>query len=112
MGWPLTFYTNFGVPRGSAGCARGPVVFIRPEYRDDRGLYEHELTHVKQWFRTLGLHSFLYLLSDRYKLACEVEAYREQDKHYAEDRRALFAKFIAQDYDLDITQDEALALLQ
>lgn len=76
------FYTNFGVLDGSAGTTREPLIFIRPEFKGDAGLPAHEQTHVKQWFRTLGLHLFLYLLSDRYKLDCEVKCYREQAKHY------------------------------
>jgi hypothetical protein len=110
MSYPLTFYTNFAIPDGSAGCARGPVIFIRPQYREDRGLYEHELVHVKQWFRTLSIHSFLYLLSDRYKLACEVEAYRKQAE-YSPQHRPLFALFISRDYGLDITHEAALGML-
>jgi hypothetical protein len=106
------FYTNFGVLNGSAGTTRGPLIFIRPEYKNDKGLLAHEQTHVWQWFRTLGLHSFLYLLSDRYKLAAEVECYREQAKHYPDDRTPQFAVFIADDYGLSITAADALNLLR
>lgn len=106
------FYINFGVPSGSAGCARGPLIFIRPEYKDDAGLLAHERIHVWQWLRTLGLHSFLYMLSDRYKLAAEVEAYREQAKHYSDDRAPTFAAYIATDYGLSISAADALALIR
>lgn len=106
------FYTNFAVPTGSAGCARGPFIFIRPQYKDDAGLLAHEQTHVKQWLRTLGLHSFMYLLSDSYKLASEVEAYKEQAKHYPDDRMPLFAKYISDDYGLSVTAIDALKLLR
>lgn len=64
----------------SNGQANGPVVRIRPAYRDDEGLLQHELIHVRQWWRTLGLHSLLYLCSKKYRLKAEVEAYREQIK--------------------------------
>ena len=107
----MIFYTNRFVPKGAAGCARGPIIFIRPEYRNDAGLLAHEKTHRAQWFLTFGLHSFLYLLFDFYKLDSEVEAFRVQLKH-SPGREALFAKFIAEDYDLDITQAEALELLK
>ncbi len=113
MNYPLCFYTNFGVPNGSAGCARGPVIFIRPQYKDDRGLYKHEFTHVKQWLRTLALHSFLYLLWPAYRLKSEVEAYKVQ-LQYCNDielNTRRFARFIATKYDLDITDEEAYRLL-
>jgi hypothetical protein len=106
------FYTNFGVLDGSAGTTRGPLIFIRPQYKSDVGLLKHEQTHVKQWFRTLGMHSLLYMFSDSYKLAAEVECYREQAKHYADDRTPMFAVFISQDYGLSITAKQALKLLR
>jgi hypothetical protein len=110
------FYTNRFVPTGSAGCARGPLVFIRPEYKGDAGLLAHERVHVWQWFRTiysLGVvHSLLYLFSDSYRLACEVEAYREQAKHYPDDRTPLFAGFISRDYGLSISAVDALKKLR
>jgi hypothetical protein len=109
---PLTFYTNFGVPNGAAACARGPVILIRPHKRGDEGLYRHELTHV--WQSLAGLlvvHALLYLLVPRYRLWCEVQAYREQLK-YSPGREALFAKFIAEKYRLNIAAAEAEKLLR
>ena len=110
MRWPLTFIVK-SLPGNAGGVANGPVIRILEKYKDDEGIYRHELHHVKQWFFTLGLHSFLYLLSDRYKLWAEVQCYREQAKHYADDRRPLFAEFISRDYGLNITQEKALELL-
>ena len=107
----MIFYTNFGIPKGAAGCARGPIIFIRPEHWNDIGLREHEKVHRMQWVLTFGLHSILYLLFDFYKLQSEVEAYRVQLEH-SPGREALFAKFIAEDYGLDITQAEAMELLK
>jgi hypothetical protein len=108
--YPLTFYVD-SLPDDAAGVAQGPIIRILKSHKDDVGLYHHELTHVKQWFLTFGLHSFLYLLFDFYKLQSEVEAYKVQLEH-SPGREALFAKFIAEDYDLDITQAEALELLK
>lgn len=108
----MVFYTNWSIPKRFAGVTRGPFIFIRPQYKDDAGLLAHEKVHVWQWLRTLGLHGLLYALSDRYKLASEVEAYKVQATHYPDDRRALFAGFIATHYGLRITQQAALALLK
>ena len=49
MRWPLTFFTD-ALPEGRAGVTQGPVIRIRPRYRNDEGLYRHEYAHVKQFF--------------------------------------------------------------
>ena len=109
----MIFYTNRLIPKGAAACARGPFIFIRLEYRGDKGLLAHERVHVWQAIRGLFIvHALCYLLSGRYKLACEVEAYREQSNHYADDRLPLFARFIAERYGLNISADRALKLLR
>lgn len=95
------FYTNRFIPKDYAACTRGPCIFIRPEYRGDIGLLEHEKVHVRQWVRTLGVHSILYLMSKKYRLRAEVEAYRKQ-LVYSPGREELFAGFIAYRYGLDV----------
>ena len=108
----FTFYTDRFVPQGAAGCCRAFVIFIRPKYKHDRGLLEHEKVHRRQWLRTLGLHSFLYLFVPEYKLAAEVEAYKEQACYYNDDRRPKFAGFISRNYGLEVTEEAALSLLR
>ena len=107
----MIFFTNFAIPSGFAGCTRGFIIFIRPEYKDDQGLIEHEKVHRWQWVRTLGLHSFLYLLSDKYKLAAEVEAYKVQ-LVYSPGNQLRFAGFIAEKYGLNVSINKALELLK
>jgi len=53
--WPpyLLFYTD-NVKEGSAGQANGPVIRIRPAYKDDKGLLFHEIEHVRHWWYSLG----------------------------------------------------------
>ena len=108
----MVFYTNRFVSKGASGTTRAFLIFIRPERKGDRGLLEHEKVHRKQWFRTLGLHSLLYLFVPEYKLASEVEAYKEQAQWYADDRLPKFAGFISRNYGLKITEEDALKLLQ
>ena len=76
----LILYTD-SLPEGVGGCANGPVVRIRPKYRDDEGILHHELTHVWQYWLTLSLHPLLYLFVRRYRLWAEVQAYRVQARH-------------------------------
>ena len=108
----LTFYTDRFIPSTARGCCRGFMIFIRPQYREDRGLLEHEKVHRRQWLRTLSLHSLLYLFVPEYKLHAEVEAFREQARWYEDDRLPHFAKIIATKYGLNVTEQAALKLLR
>lgn len=135
--YPLTFFVK-SLPSGVGGCANGPVIRILAKYRNDRGIYQHELTHVLQWLfvsllgmpvayllihlgRTdlmylsamfMALHSALYRFVPAYRLWAEVQAYREQAKWYPDDRRPLFARFIAENYGLKVTQAQVLPMLR
>lgn len=102
----IVFYTDRLIPKQFAGYTRGPVIFIRPEYKNDKGLLEHEKVHVKQFWRTFGLHGLIYRISKSYRLKCELEAYSVQ-LNYSPNAADTFARFIAEKYDLDITQAEA-----
>lgn len=107
--WPLALiiFTD-RMPVEMGGRARGPVVLIRPKYRDDAGLLAHELVHVGQFwgpavmFSILGalllmqpdpllvyigyvlpglglaIHSVFYRFDRTYRLWAEVSAYRVQ----------------------------------
>lgn len=136
MRYPFIIYTD-RLPAEFAGCANAFVIRIRPKYKDDEGIYRHELKHVKQWFGGMvmgaivavafyqisdiaaltmlgyGLcqHSLLYLVSPDYRLEAEAEAYAKQAQYYQDDRRGLFAEFIATSYGLDITKNDALAAI-
>lgn len=105
------FYTDRFIPAAYGGRSMGPVILIRPKYQDDKGILEHEKVHVRQFWRTLGLFTVGYLFSKQYRLKIEVEAYKEQAKHYAVDKKPTFARYIATKYNIDITQEEALKLL-
>lgn len=107
----ITITTNRFIPERFSATTYGPLILIRPAYRGDKGLLEHEKVHVWQWVWSAGLHGLMYRISRGHRLAAEIEAYREQARYYADDRRPIFARHIATLYDLDITEPEALALL-
>jgi|WetSurMetagenome_2_1015567.scaffolds.fasta_scaffold283328_3 hypothetical protein len=108
----LTFYTTrFSRPE-FAGRAFGPVIVIKPEYRNDRGLLEHEREHVRQFWSHFPVHGLLYALSKKYRLRMEVLAYRKQLLFYPDDRTTLFAGYIASKYGLNITGAQAYELLR
>lgn len=135
----LTIYTD-NLPANFAGTAQAFVVKIRPKYKDDKGLHEHEYTHVKQWYKWLflwllftallvlgtyehlgltlaplaiagvGVHGLLYLLVPSYKFHAEAEAYAVQVKNGADIDK--MAYHLATWYGLGITQAEAKEKIQ
>jgi len=80
MTYPLTFTTD-NLPTGVNGRAKGPVILIHKGWEGNEGLYQHEKTHVLQWFCTLGLHPLLYKFHKPYRLWAEARAYAEQMKY-------------------------------
>lgn len=66
----LIWYTD-RLPDGVGGAANGPVVRIRPKYREDRGIHAHELEHVEQYW-LLGLAVALLVYVNAYVVALEL----------------------------------------
>ena len=105
--------TNRFIPPRFSAYTIGFIILVRPDYKDDIGLIEHEKIHVKQFWRTLGLNGLFYFFSKKKRLEYEVEAYRKQ-LEYAEERstsKKLFAYYLVANYKLDITKEEAARLL-
>lgn len=131
MQWPLTFYTNnFPVrhgfrfimepmPEWVGGRAWLGMIFIRPRYKDDVGIYRHELNHVKWFFLTFGLMPILTKFR-RFRLFFETNAYKEQMRWLDKNSHNLTldeAAFRLADpptdhYDFGISVEEAKQLLQ
>lgn len=105
------FYTDKFIPKGLDACTRSIVVLIRPSFKNDISLLKHELTHVKQFYRN-PLHALFYNFSKSYRLKCEIEAYKEQLKYCHPININHFAYLISNNYNLDITIEEAKTLLQ
>ncbi|MEA2036915.1 MAG: hypothetical protein U9O94_05365 [Nanoarchaeota archaeon] len=57
------------------------TIKIKPKYKDDIGLLNHELEHYRQ-FRSNPLHALMYEYIDSYRYKCELKAYAEQIKEY------------------------------
>ena len=99
------------------GCARFWFIKIRPKYKNDFGLFRHELYHVRQFWASPITHHFRYRFSKEYRLQCEVEAYSEQlrwppARDDTEWYRRCYAKSISTRYGLDITLEAAIELLE
>jgi len=112
----MILYQKWGVSPGAKATTRGPFIFVDPEFKDDPGLVPHEQVHVDQFFRTCGLHVFLYRFSNAYRFKSEAEAYRVQLTCYPADeyvqRLDDYATFLAEHYDLGVTKDDAVKALR
>jgi len=99
------------------GYAKAFCIWIRPKYEKDNGILEHEKTHVRQFYFTLGFHGLLYLLCKPYRLWAEIQAYRKQLEVYRGEGvcvvklQTLFAKALCDNYGLDISYKQARAKL-
>ena len=112
----MIFYTDRFIPKGSAGCMRVffiPLIFIRPQYKDDMGLLAHEKKHAEQAWRHIlpPIYAIRYLLSESYRLESEVECYKVQ-LGFNPYNLLKFAEFIANDYNIDISVADAANLLK
>lgn len=100
----LIFYTD-RMPDDFGGMANGPIIRIRPKYKDDKGLYRHEYEHVRQWYISLFTHGILYKFVRRYRKWSEAKAYATQVEGNNID---ILARHMARSvYDLNITKSEA-----
>lgn len=98
----MIIFTNRFIPDHFAAYTFLFVILMRPTHRHDYALIAHERTHVKQFWRSLGLHGLLYPLSKKYRLKAELEAHRLEYR-LAPERLDRLASNLARNYDLDIS---------
>lgn len=97
-----------------AGKSYGIFISIKKEHKDNEALLQHELTHCRQFYRTLGLHSILYLLSSEYRLKSEIEAYRVTilyKRYISRFQSGWIVNTLIDDYNINITREEVERLL-
>jgi hypothetical protein len=135
----ITRYTD-DLPAHAGGTASYFVIRIRPKYKGDKGLHEHELLHVAQWWVTTILsalliagvvwytkqpvdyywlllvapmvYKLLYGYIYPFAIWCEVQCYRKQLQFTDPKHIPTFAKFMATKYHFDISQERAEKLLR
>jgi hypothetical protein len=104
----FVFYTNWFIPARFGATTYGPFVFVRPKYKGtDEGLLQHELTHVKQFWRN-PLFGLWYFFSKNARYKYELEAYRVQLKYYTDNRAGTFAWYLVNNYKLHVPKDQVL----
>ena len=83
--WPpalIIYKPDLGLRNGKViyGTTRGPVVWIREDTKEDKGVLAHELEHVRQfWCYGLLIHMVL-LNFPSYRAWTEVKAMEKQEK--------------------------------
>lgn len=107
----MIIYSGFLMPAWMDGRAIGPIVQIRPSRRGDQSMLAHELEHVRQWREAPILMPLRYLLSRRWRLRYEAEAFRAQVRL---DPAAITscAALLATKYRLGLSYRDALNLLE
>ncbi|MDF3837322.1 hypothetical protein P3W85_30900 [Cupriavidus basilensis] len=105
----LLIETRWLIPRRFDGFAPGPLILLRPGA--SHALIEHEKVHVRQFWRSGGTMGILYLLSPRWRLRFELEAYREQLRHCEPGAAHQFARMLSRHYRLNISEEQAYRLL-
>lgn len=101
---PVIVTKRFISTRFSA-VSLGIAILILPEYKDNEALVQHELTHCRQFYRTLGLHALLYWLSKKWRYKSELEAWRVQIDINPK-AWDLAVKMLLNSYNLDRTEQE------
>jgi hypothetical protein len=101
------------MPANTGGYAKAWFIRIRPKYKDDFGILQHELIHVAYWWKYGIIGRLLYKFSKKWRLNEELDAYREQLKYALNQEyyRDMYAGFIADNYNLDITKSEVLKII-
>ncbi len=104
------------LPGNIVGLSLGIAVLIDPRYFEDEPTLRHELIHCRQFWRNgLVIHFFRYWCSKPYRLAMEVEAFREElawipREHY-DHRLEAFATALTDSYGLKLAQNQARQLI-
>lgn len=80
--FPVFILRNNLVPKGFTAITLGLFVNLIPAVPNDMvdQIVHHELVHVRQQIRTLGLFFILYFISKKYRLKSECEAYAAELK--------------------------------
>lgn len=91
------------------GSTKGIICFIKKENRNNNSILKHELTHVKQEYRTGFQNWLMILFSDRSMIKMECEAYASETKNI--DKIPMWANFIKNEYHTNMSEEEIKSYL-
>ena len=106
----LIIYDNAGIfvleknkkDKSPIGGSAGPVVFIYDKHVD-RDLLNHELVHIQQFYKYLGISSYLYNCIQKYRVSFEYEAYSAEINRISDKE---FVEYMHDYYDITLTDLE------
>lgn len=101
----MVIYTNKFIPKRFASVNLFFFILMRPEFKGDKSLMEHELVHTEQVWKWLILQPIMYHASKKWRLKFEAEAYAVSVKYGLPLKDA--GRFLSTLYNLDISQKEA-----
>lgn len=86
------------------GGSMGPIIVIFPGSSTDNDILQHELAHVKQYYRYgLFLSVPLYFKSQKHRVKFEYEAYMAEENKLSPKE---FIYYMQNYYDVDLTDKE------
>jgi hypothetical protein len=107
---PVPFFVTDNMPKDFGAQAKLFFCKIRPEYVNDEGLIQHELTHIRWSYLCLHIpYAILYKFTRWFRLKAEISGYRTQIKCGGD--KYVMAYRLANFYDLNISQDEVENIL-
>lgn len=86
------------------------IIKIRPEYKEDVGLLNHEIKHVEQ-FNKYWFYNIMYDLSKEFRYRMELEAYLEQVRTYEYKYLSQcwwIVEALCNKYNLNVNQDKVI----
>jgi len=89
---------------GRIATSRGPLILIDSRFINNEKIIKHEMVHVRQYYRTLSMSSWLSFLSKEHLVDIEVEAYITEIKspedfvEIAEHIRTEYAPEVSEEY--------------
>jgi hypothetical protein len=96
------------IPKKFGAMSLTITAFVRPKWKDNEGLIQHELTHIKQNLRTCLWSGIKQNWSKQHRLDRECEAYAVQ-LSYSSDRdlarhKKIYIGFMQDKYNLGMTK--------
>lgn len=83
--------------------SRGPLILIDSRFINNERVIKHEIVHVKQYYRTLSMSTWLSFLSKKYLVDIETEAYITEIKSPEEFTE--MAKHIRMEYAPEVSEE-------
>ncbi len=108
---PILVIITDAMPKKFGGMCLGVIVLLRPKWKDNEGLLQHELTHIKQNLRSGLTSAFRQNWDKQHKLDRECEAYAVQLTYSSNKKwhKKCYVDFMYNKYNLGMTKTRITA---